>query len=288
VSEFIATAERRRLHYVCDADLKSMFPSVLGETAEHWLAQFDDLAEQEQYLDFLVNRSFRQSLLCRADAPLQREIDLERLETMAFFALLRAPEHLDLSSALTQVFSSGDGKDFSVSHPLAKAALLTLKERYPEAVPFAELAASAAQRLRAAGNINDAEDSNALLTELFLLFTHQAVGMTPLRRRLPNSIGERPRAHDLARAQAAAGLGHLATARHSTILLDAFTTRLVEYLDGTRRVPELAAQVNDDLRAGRLALPDLKPATPAQLAEQIESNVRRCLRLFAQQGILAG
>lgn len=288
VSEFIATAERHRLQYVCDADLKSMFPSVLGETAEQWLAQFDDLAEQEQYVDFLVNRSFRQSLLCRADAPLEREIDLERLENMAFFALLRTPENLDLSRASTQGFSSGDGKEFSVSHPLAKVALVILKERYPEAVPFAELTASAAQRLRAAGNINDAEDSNALLTELFLLFTHQAIGMTPLQRRLPNALGERPRAHGLARAQAATGIGHLATARHSTILLDAFTTRLVEYLDGTRSVSELAAQLSDDLRTGRLVLPDLKPATSAQRAEQVSANLRHCLRLFAQQGILEG
>lgn len=287
VSEFIATAERHRLQYVCDADLKSMFPSVLGEMAEQWLAQFDDLAEQEQYVDFLVNRSFRQSLLCRADAPLEREIDLERLENMSFFALLRTPGNLDLASSGEQHFSSGDGKDFSVGHPLAKAALVTLKERYPEAVPFDELAASAAQRVRDAGNGAAAEDINGLLTELFLLFTHQAIGMTPLQRRLPNAIGERPRAHRLARAQAAGGIGHLATARHSTILLDAVTTRLVEYLDGTRTVAELVEHLRDDLREGRIALPDLKPATPAQLAEQVAANVQRSLRLFAQQGILA-
>lgn len=286
VSEFIATAERHRLQYVCDADLKSMFPSVLGDTAEQWLAQFDDLAEQEQYVDFLVNRSFRQSLLCRADAPLGREIDLERLENMAFFALLRTPENLDLSNAAPQGFSSGDGKEFSVGHPLAKAALVTLKERYPEAVPFAELAPSAMQRVRAAGNAAAAEDTNGLLTELFLLFTHQAVGMTPLQRRLPNIVGERPCAHRLARAQATGGIGHLATARHSTILLDAFTTRLVEYLDGTRSVPELVKQLSDDLQEGRIVLPNLKPATPAQLAGQVEANVQRSLRLFAQQGIL--
>ncbi len=37
VSEFIAAAESHGLQYVCDADLKGMFPSVLGEAAEHWL-----------------------------------------------------------------------------------------------------------------------------------------------------------------------------------------------------------------------------------------------------------
>ncbi|HEY9199317.1 MAG TPA: class I SAM-dependent methyltransferase [Gammaproteobacteria bacterium] len=286
VSEFIATTERHGLQYVCDADLKSMFPSVLGEPAEHWLAQFDELAEQEQYVDFLVNRSFRQSLLCRADAPLDREIDLERLERMAFFALLRAPEHLDLSGTDAQIFSSGDGKDYSVGHPLTKAALVILKERYPAALPFAELVASATKQVHAAGNGEAAVATGALLTELFLLFTHQAIGMTPLTRSLSNSVGQRPCAHALARAQAAAGIGHLATARHSTILLDPFTTRLVDCLDGSRSVTELVAQLSDDLHAGRIVLAGLGPATPTQLSEQVEANVRRCLRLFAQQGIL--
>lgn len=286
VSDFIAAAERHELQYVCDADLKSMFPSVLGDTAEQWLAQFDDLAEQEQYVDFLVNRSFRQSLVCRADAPLDREIDLERMERMAFFALLRAPEQLDLSSTAAQIFSSSDGKEYSVDQPLTKAALRVLQACYPAALPYAELAACAAQRVQAAGNAEAAGDTGALLTELFLLFTHQAIGMTPLTRSLANTIGQRPCTHRLARAQVAAGIGHLATARHSTILLDPFTTRLVEYLDGTRSVPEVVAKLSDDMQAGRIVLADLKPATPAQLIDQIEANVQRCLRLFAQQGIL--
>lgn len=287
VSDFIAQAQRHGLQYVCDADLKSMFPSVLGAEAEHWLAQFDTLEEQEQYVDFLVNRSFRQSLLCRADAPLERDIDLERLRDLAFFALLQAPADVDLHGAHTQAFRSADGKDYSVEQPLTKAALMELKDCYPQAVGFVELAERAGQRLRAAGNAQGAADSDALLTELFLLFAHQAVGMTPLHRSLPNVLQERPRAHRLARAQADAGLGHLATARHSTLLLDAFSARLVQYLDGTYSAADLAARLHDELRDGRLAPAGLQPASPRQLSEQVAANVQRCLRLFAQQGILA-
>jgi hypothetical protein len=56
---------------------------------------------------------------------------------------------------------------------------------------------------------------------------------------------------------------------------------------GTRSVGELVAQLSSDLRDGRIVLPDLKPATPAQHVVQVTANVQRCLRLFAQQGILA-
>lgn len=286
VSEFMADAERHGLQYVCDADLKSMFPSVLGEAAEHWLDQFETLEEQEQYVDFLVNRSFRQSLLCRADAPLQREVELERLREMAFFALLGAPDNVDLRGERAQPFTSADGKEYSVAQPLTKAALIHLKRCYPQAIGFAELADRACRTVREAGGIESPAAVDALIAELFYLFAHQAVGLTPIRRPPPRSSVERPRVHALARAQAAAGLGHIATARHSTILLDAFSARLARYLDGTRTPAELIELLTEDLRAGDIVLPDYQPATPARLKHQVETNVQRCLRLFAQQGVL--
>ena len=285
VSEFIAEAELHGLQYICDADLKTMFPSVLGATAEHWLEQFATLAEQEQYVDFLVNRSFRQSLLCRADALLDREIDLNRLQSMAFFALLRPPSDVVLSNDVAQTFQSGDGKEYTVSHPLTKAALIELKAAYPQAIAFAELFSRSAETVRYAGNVTAARDTAGLQTELFLLFTHQAIAMTPSQRALSNVLADKPCANRLVRAQAAAGIGHVATARHSTILLDAFSTRLIARLDGSQTEADLIASLRDDLRSGRLRLSD-RAAGQERILEYVESNVRHCLRLLAQQGVM--
>ena len=183
------------------------------------------------------------------------------------------------------VDSSGD----PVVLPMVKAAaLLELAACYPDALGYETLFARAAARVRQAGHAGAAEDVNGLLTELFLLFAHQAVGMTPLEHSFHRRIDARPRAHRLARAQAAAGLGHIATARHSSILLDPFSTRLLECLDGTRDVAQLTRRLTDDIRQGIVVLPDLKPATPDQLHTQVRTNVERFLRLFARQGVLAG
>jgi methyltransferase-like protein len=288
VSEFIAAAERHGLQYVCDADLKGMFPSILGATVERWMEKYEELAEQEQYLDYISNRCFRQSLLCRADAPLSREIDLGLLERHAFFAGIGVPARSDLRSDKAEAFSLGAGKDIQVGHPLAKAALAQLSAAYPDAIAYPELFANAVERVRAAGNARAAADENGFQNELFLLFAHQAVGMTARPRRFPHGIPARPRAHRLARAQAEQNLGHLATARHSTIQLDPFSARLVGCLDGTRTASELVAQLTDDIRAGRLLPPGLKPAAPDVLATQVSRNVDRLLKLFARQGILEG
>lgn len=286
VSEFIATVEGHGLQYMCDADLKSMFPSVLGELAKNWLDQFETLVEQEQYLDYLGNRCFRQSLLCRAGVSLRHELDIGRLRGQAFFADFGIPAGVNLRKAKAESFIFGGNQDVQVRHPLAKAALMELTARYPDAIPFAELAAAAAARLREAGNDAMAGNLNGLLSELFVLFTHQTVGMTPLARRFSRGDVERPRAHALARAQAAQQIGHLATVRHTTILLDPFSTQLTLYLDGRRTVPELIDQLSDDIGAGRLVLPTLKPTAPEKLKAQVGANVERFLKLFARQGIL--
>ena len=286
IGDFIATCERHQLDYLCDADLKSMFPSILGARVEQWLDQFTDLTEQEQYLDYLTNRCFRQSLLCRADAGSTREIELERLEQQAYFAHWHAPEDLALTSEQPVAFSQGDDKDLNVSHPLAKAALAHLSKEFPDAIPYPELTAAAAAAVRDAGNAEASADTNGLLAELFNLFAHQAVGVSQAAQRFPKAPGERPRAHRLARAQAAQGLGHLPTAHHSTILLDPFSVRLVHYLDGSRDLSELVAQLTDDIAQQRLVLADLRPAAPAVLEAQVKANVERLLRLFLRQGIL--
>lgn len=79
---------------------------------------------------------------------------------------------------------------------------------------------------------------------------------------------------------------HLPGGRY--LLLDRFSTRLLDYLDETRDIAQLTRQLTDDIRQTRLVLPDLKPATPKRLQTQVRANIERCPRLFARQGVLGG
>ena len=47
-SHFMEGAQRHKLQYLCDVDLKTMFPSTLGEGAENLVEAFDDLIEHLQ------------------------------------------------------------------------------------------------------------------------------------------------------------------------------------------------------------------------------------------------
>lgn len=265
-----------------------MFSSTLGERAAALLAQFGDLLEQEQYMDFIRNRTFRRTLLCRAEHALTRELTLEQLADFAFYAGLVPPQDLDLREAGEQRFSLPDGGGYPVVHPLTKAALLHLATVFPDSVAFPALQAQAQRMLRDAGADEYAAQTAHLREELFALVVHQAVRMTLRAQRFFRAAAERPRATGLARVQAQSGVGHVATPRHSTIQLDDFSARLIGYLDGTRSSAELVTQLVADIATGDMQIPG-DPGTasdPVQVTERVARNCERLLELFARYGVL--
>ena len=90
---FVAHAARYGLRYLADADLRTMNAAGVDAEGRALLATLDPVT-REQYLDFVRLRRFRQSLLCRADAPI-RALDPHRLRAMHASAdpsLVRAAE----------------------------------------------------------------------------------------------------------------------------------------------------------------------------------------------------
>ena len=289
-SDFMGDAARHGLQYLCEVDLHTMFPAVLGEQATAFLEQFDDLVEQEQCLDFLRARNFRQTLLCHKERRIEREITLDRLDAFSAFSNLTPPKKLDLRRVKPAPFSSLDGDRYPVEQPLTKAALRRLFQIYPDAISFPELLESARRQVAAEGGDAHLDRTDALHGELFNLFAHQAIGFTLGQQQVFHKLTERPQATKLARAQAGAALGHVATARHTTLTLDEFATRLLTYLDGTRTQQELVQRLMEEIEAGELALE--KPAgtrrgTNGARAE-VAANCARLLDVFARFGILAG
>ncbi len=287
-SDFMAQAANHGLQYLCEVDLASMFPTVLGAPAAEFVEQFDTLVEQEQCLDFLRARNFRQTLLCHEACSLQREFTLDLLDSFSLYSNLAPPKKLDLRRVKPAPFSSVDGNRFPVEQPLTKAALQLLFQVYPDAVSFHELRDHARRRVAGQGGHAHLEHTDDLRGELFNLFAHQAIGLALEPRALFHQLPDRPRATTLARAQAAAGLGHVATAWHTTLTLDPFATRLLTYLDGSRTDEDLVAKLTADLAAGSLSLADQKTPAAGKGANTgaLAANCARLLALFARFGIL--
>lgn len=288
-SDFMAQAEAKGLAYVADCALHSMFPSALGDEVEAAFGGINEAIEQEQYLDFVLNRNFRQTLLCRDQDLRGRELDLEQFESLAFYADLQPPAKVELRRPKAQQFKRHDGESLRVEHPLTKAALLYLGSRYPDAVAFDALAAVARETVAAQGGARHADESGHLFGELFSLFLHEAVGASTRAETYPQH-GDRPKASALARAQAAAGLGHVATARHTTLSLDELAVHLMGLLDGTRTLDDLARSLTEAIGKDPRQLPQWRELSkdPRRLEHKVRQACARLLTLFARQGILVG
>lgn len=286
-SEFAAHAGQHKLQYVCEADLDTMFPDTLGEAAAPLLERFEDAIEQEQYMDFLRNRNFRKTLLCHENLQIDRDLELEEFARSAFYACLSPAEDLDLRTVSAQTFVTPDAHAFVVSHPLTKAAVGYLNDNYPDAVGFDTLAHEAKRRLTQARNTLHIEQTDHLLGELVGLYLRQAIGLAEAPERLFRSLAERPRMNDLARAQTEFGLGHVATARHATIELDAFAARVIQYLDGSRTRAQLIKQLVADIAEKRLQIDAGVTGDRNALTRMVSANCDRLLAVFARHGVLA-
>jgi methyltransferase-like protein/ubiquinone/menaquinone biosynthesis C-methylase UbiE len=288
-SELASDFDRSGLRYLCDTDLRTLFPSTYGETVDRTLADIEDGFELEQWLDFVTNRNFRQSVLCRADARLEDEIDLARFASLSFCADLRPDGKPDLRRIEETAFATPGGNRLNVSHPLTKALISRLSALYPDCVPLDELMPEAARQVAAAGAGALASGVNDCLAELFSLYAHRAVTARPRPLRARVRDGKKPKVSPLAATQVRSGARRVATVHHGNLDLDSFATRLLLYLDG-RHTPEQAAQrLAADVENG-----DLVPAegaeprqwTKERLSNRTDAAVRELLTLFGRHGVL--
>jgi methyltransferase-like protein len=246
--------------------------------AEQALAAVDDQLALEQLIDFVRVRNFRRALLCHAGVEVQREIALADVQALAYFADLPGLPAFDLTQERPETCDVPGGATATVAHPLVKAALAVLAERFPDSVAFADLHAESGRRAAAAGAGVLAEVRADLAAELFSLFASGAVRAEPSPRNWRTPAAERPRLTRLCRAQAAQG--HLATPRHQALELDPFAAHLAGLLDGVRDRPALVAAMQAVVTRGIAGLSAPSGAVAA--------NVERLLALFQHHGVLDG
>jgi SAM-dependent methyltransferase len=288
LTELVAAAESAGLRYLADTDLQTRYPEVLGTAVADALADLRTPLEREQYLDFVVNRNFRRSLLCRAGAIATPQPQLARLETMQFAANLTPPRKLDLRRVRATPFTRADGTPAEVHHPLTKSALLHLARVYPRSLGVPELAASAAGDLRCAGAGALAAQSGDLVSELFSLVVLGAVEL--LHRPRPGApLGTGPVVPTaLALAQLGCPGARLATRVHTLLGIDPFARRLLGHLDGRRGGDALVECLLGDIEEGRLVLEGIgrTGAGIGRVRELVKGNVERLLDAFGRAGVV--
>ena len=109
--QFIERAESHGLQYLSEAYFGSMltsgFPKQVAETLNRISRR---IINTEQYMDFLRNRTFRQTLLCHRDLPLKRKVGAEDVHgLLVASAATPEPEPVDLEPGKKQFFQTLNG-----------------------------------------------------------------------------------------------------------------------------------------------------------------------------------
>jgi methyltransferase-like protein/2-polyprenyl-3-methyl-5-hydroxy-6-metoxy-1,4-benzoquinol methylase len=241
--QFAERAARHGLQYLAEAEFSKMVGSDLPAQVREALGEMaKSVVDLEQYLDFLRNRTLRQTLLCHEEVVLSRTLKPDRVMglSMASRARLEASD-VDLRSVSVVQFRGHDGALLSTDHPVTKAAMLCLAEVWPRVVPFGQLLSMARRRLDdiAEGGPTGAGDGDldaqVLATNLLtaygysdsLMELHAYVPALALR------VGDRPQASSVARLQAQDS-GRVTNLRHERVRVDDFDRYLLRHLDGSR------------------------------------------------------
>jgi methyltransferase-like protein/cyclopropane fatty-acyl-phospholipid synthase-like methyltransferase len=257
--QFIERAEQHGLQYLADA-ASSKAGSIPAETLDELRQRASSLLDLEQSLDFLHNRTFRQTLLCREEVQLNRRI---RPDSVRRFYLSSQAAPLSDTPVLTLVsvesFTSPDGVRLTIDHPLSKASMLALSEASPGALSFDELVRRARTRLEQSRDFprryqpaDFEQDLQVLGANLLRAFSCSSA-LVDLHL-FPDLFSARlpvcPEVSCVIRLQAQRGV-LVTNLRHERVRVDDLDRFLITHLDGTRDLYALSKLVEHSPQADR-------------------------------------
>ena len=266
---FAAAAERCGLQFLAEAMLSDIIapgpaPDILqqlGAMAGH------DVIAYEQYLDFILFRGFRRTLLCHREIQLQRDALESRMAHLWVASPLTKPSRAGTAG---HEFRSNRGPGtYTTKHPLMLKVLERLEAIWPHAERFSELLERTTK-----GLFPDVatEAAESLAPNLLRLAASSLVDLRSHRWRIAERISTMPIASPVERVQAAEG-SIITTMLHTQLeIADERVRRFLMHVDGTRDRRALTQRILDDY--------------PSTSPKSAEDQIDRTLQTFYKLGIL--
>lgn len=290
--EFMNRAESHGLQYLGEAEFSTMWANNFPPKVEATLKGLSsDLIQTEQYMDFVRNRMFRQTLLCHNDVRLNREIPPDRVARL-FVASSAQPENpkADIQSRAPLTFHR-PGSTLTTHEPIVKAAMLHLREVWPARVRLDELLVAARNRL-ASGlvAVNRARAEQELCELGRTIIRCYATSQVDLHFH-PSfaSImpGDAPTASPSARRHAA-DRDRVTNLWHESVHLSELERLLLRQLDGSRNRDALADVLAREVAEGRLLIQEggREVTDPPRVQAAVRQILSDNLTALGRKGLL--
>jgi methyltransferase-like protein/trans-aconitate methyltransferase len=254
--QFMGQAEAHGLQYLADAQFSRTPLRFLPKSTHEALAHLD-IIQQEQYMDFLLNRSFRRTMLAHRDVALETNPHAETMR--GFHVAMAVPlkaEQIDLDSDSGISFKLG-ALNLASAEPIVKGAIYQLAKHRPEAIPFDDLHVAALRALPSSSRARYSGQELAGKKELALwLMIFRGAGIVHAWLHPPpgrSQISGRPKALRVARLQAREGKV-VTNSRHELMPLDDTERHLVTILDGEHDSQALIDSLRDACASGAMSI----------------------------------
>jgi hypothetical protein len=292
--EFIEQIGEYTLAYLGEADLGDMLIESFPDEVKRQLSLLSsDRVHHEQYLDFLHNRQFRQTLLVHASALGVQAPQPLQLQHLLICAELDRENVNDAIAGNAPVrFVAPDGGVVTNADPLVKAALAVLGERFPSSMPLEALYHAALEHLGKHPEPHREAANLRILGEALMGF--HATGAVELHSyegyqfSTEKDIPDPPCATTLAGAYAQRG-DAVPGRWHESVNLGLLGQKALLLMDGRHSVAQVKQGLFDAIKRENLRLTDSHGREVHDASEQrkrIDDFVEDQLRRFRRHGLL--
>ncbi|QSX75827.1 class I SAM-dependent methyltransferase [Lysobacter arenosi] len=283
--DFLAGARKHGLDFLAEAHVSSMFADNYGaEQAKLLLAECEgDQVRLEQLLDFLGNRTFRQTLLVHSGrtGQIRYQLDASRISQL-HVAGNYTPTSDDGCS-----WATDNGRNVTASSEVAQSMICALTKAWPGTVPVATL-------VKAANAIAPGEEGKEqLMAFIGALIVGNAVHCRLDPMPLESAIPSKPKS--LPALRALSGLGAATPIRlfsqwHYSLEPGVAASFLLPLLDGRNDRPALVAALVAAVAEQRLTFDEGRKTIddPQQINRLATDAVTQALAWMSSNAMLAG
>ncbi len=298
--QFADLAKRHGLKYLGEARVGTMVTGNFGPEIEKTLRMLaTDQIQAEQYMDFLRNRMFRETLLCLDRVNPNWAVNPESLRVLHVASGARPVDAqgqpltagVPVTDEASNVsYRSATGMSMATTRPLLKAVMQVLNTAFPATVPFDLLRKESRALLGGDGTDPKqvAEDTNVIAVGLLNCYMgSDLIELHGMPITFAKSAGEKPTALVIARAQASRS-AVVTNRRHEVVRLNDLDKHLVPLLDGTRDKAAIVVELIKVAQTGALNVQKdgLTITEPAEIEQALTSVMDQALANVARMALL--
>lgn len=244
-NSFITEANNLDLQYLADANIASMFLGNMPQKVIDQLKVIDDIIRLEQYMDFIYNRRFRSTLLCKKNVKLNRALTPEDINKF-YLTLKVKPEkdlaNIDLHNTAENLkfYYNNTEINITTTSPIMKAILYTFSENLTNPLSIDEIVKLAANKIKS--SIEQIKSEFMMHAMQYVL--KGLIHITLTKHMVITTIPSKPKVSSYVRYQTEK-TSHLwvTNNKHERVGINFFDKYAIRYMDGLLSPEDIVLKV---------------------------------------------